>query len=74
MDPEWKPYRPRELARHPGILRTQFTFNQLIDVVKGLMYMHELHLVHGGLKAVGNCLMRPVASDTIIPTGKYPRR
>ena len=49
-------------------------FIQLIDVVKGLMYMHELHVVHGGLKGVGNCLMRPVANDTIVPTGQYLRK
>ena len=46
-------------------------FTQLIDVVKGLTYMHELHVVHGSLKGVSNRLIRPVTCNTIAPAAKY---
>lgn len=46
------------------------TSTQLTDIVKALMYMHELHIVHGDLKGVGSCLMRPVAHDVTM----YPQQ
>ena len=33
------------------------------------MYMHGLLIVHGDLKGVGNCLVRPATCDTIVPQG-----
>ena len=57
-----------------GISETHLSFIQLIDVAKGLIYMHGLPVVHGGLKMVGNRSMRPVANDTIMPIGQYLRK
>ena len=59
------------LAFDLGISETHLLFIQLIDVAKGLIYMHGLPVVHGGLTTVGNRLRRPVANDTIMPIGKY---
>ena len=57
-----------------GISETHLLCIQLIDVAKGLIYMHGLPVVHGGLTTVGNRLMRPVANDTIVPIEKYLRK
>jgi len=46
-----------ELVRYHTFISALADFFQLVDVAKGLSYMHSLHVVHGNLKGVRHLLL-----------------
>jgi len=59
--PGCKSHGPRRLSYYHHSPEAYSTPVKLVDVVNGLTYMHELHVVHGDLKGVRNHSVKPSA-------------